>query len=90
MSWQNYGTAWHIDHVVPKSWFNLEIDNGVDEYELRICWSLQNLQPMWMNENLEKKNRHISFTQQPQSEMTPDQFRVLIEYHKRDQIPLAL
>jgi hypothetical protein len=37
MSWQNYGTEWHIDHVVPKSWFNLHDENGIDEYELKLC-----------------------------------------------------
>ena len=37
MSWQNYGTQWHIDHVIPKSWFNLKTKDGIDKYELELC-----------------------------------------------------
>lgn len=88
MSWQNYGTHWHIDHVVPKSWFKLDAETGLDEYELKWCWSLRNLQPMWMEENLKKKDRHISHIEVGQSHITYDQFRIMLEQHKRDQVTL--
>jgi hypothetical protein len=50
MSWENYG-EWHIDHCKPVSWFKKT------EKELLKAWKLDNLQPMWANENLVKGNR---------------------------------
>lgn len=50
MSWENYG-EWHIDHCTPVSWFKKT------EKELLKAWKLDNLQPMWSNENLVKGNR---------------------------------
>jgi hypothetical protein len=52
MSFDNYG-EWHIDHITPKSWFNCE-----NEDELINCWSLENLQPLWAEENCSKGNRY--------------------------------
>ena len=49
MSWDNYG-EWHIDHVKPKSWFKAE--------EIKECFALENLQPMWRLENISKNNRY--------------------------------
>jgi hypothetical protein len=88
MSWQNYGTAWHIDHVIPKSWFKLEAEDGIDEYELKACWSLLNLQPLSAAENLQKKDRHISQIAVGESLMTYEQFRIVLELQKRDQTAL--
>ena len=90
MSWQNYGTSWHIDHIVPKSWFNLETTDGVDRFELELCWSLRNLQPLWSSENLKKKNSQISGNETGTLPKTRDQFRVAIERHKRGEIVLVL
>lgn len=53
MSWDNYG-EWHIDHIVPDSWFNYVSD--CDE-EFKQCWSLDNLQPLWATDNCSKGNR---------------------------------
>lgn len=83
MSWQNYGTAWHIDHVIPKSWFNLENEYGIDLFELEICWSLRNLQPLWGSENLKKKNNQISSNKAGRLSISRDQFRMAVERHKR-------
>lgn len=54
MSWDNYGKEWHIDHVVPDSWFDYKDikDEGFEE-----SWKLENLQPMWAEENMKKGNR---------------------------------
>ena len=82
MSWENYGTAWHIDHITPKSWFKIEGPDGVDEYELKLCWSLDNLQPMWGDENLEKNNRYVSDTKIGRVRITYDQFRARVELQK--------
>ena len=43
MTWENYGTAWHIDHKIPIAAFNFERPEDID---FRICWSLKNLQPL--------------------------------------------
>jgi hypothetical protein len=90
MSWQNYGTHWHIDHVIPKSWFKLHDENGIDEYEFKLCWSLQNLQPMWTEENLEKKDRHIHYIHSGPSPVTFQQFRNRLEQAKRNQFAMHL
>ena len=57
MSWDNMG-EWHIDHVRPKSWYTLTDANGnVIEEEVRKCWALSNLQPLWAKDNMHKGNR---------------------------------
>lgn len=46
MSWDNFG-KWHVDHIKPVSKFNKsELPSIVN--------SLDNLQPLWANENLKK------------------------------------
>lgn len=52
MNWSNYGKIWHLDHIKPLSWFNLET-------EFEQAWSLDNLQPMLSRENLSKNNRYF-------------------------------
>ena len=56
MTWENYGgkSGWQIDHVVPRSWFNI---TSADCDEFRKCWTLDNLQPKWLSENASKGNR---------------------------------
>jgi hypothetical protein len=53
MSWENYG-KWHIDHITPLSSF--DIQNYNDE-NFKKCWSLENLQPLWAEDNLKKSNK---------------------------------
>lgn len=50
MTWGNFG-AWHIDHIVPQSWFNFE---SPEDPEFLECWSLWNLSPLWAFDNLSK------------------------------------
>ena len=53
MTWENYG-IWHVDHKLPITSFNIqEIGDG----EFMKCWSLENLQPMWGDENIKKSNK---------------------------------
>lgn len=55
MSWQNYGqNGWHIDHKIPVSFFEYKSPNDV---EFKMCWRLENLQPMWRNDNITKSNK---------------------------------
>ena len=58
MSWDNQG-EWHLDHKRPKSWFALLNDDGsINHDQVKQCWSLDNLQPLWATENLSKNNRY--------------------------------
>lgn len=55
MTWENHGVrGWHIDHIKPKSSFNIT-DYECDEF--KECWSLKNLQPLWSEENLRKGSK---------------------------------
>lgn len=54
MTWENYGSYWHIDHIIPKSWFNYSC---AEDESFKTCWSLSNLQPLIAKENLRKNNR---------------------------------
>jgi 5-methylcytosine-specific restriction endonuclease McrA len=55
MSWENYGTYWHIDHIIPKSWFEY---SAIEDENFKKCWSLNNLQPLEAQENHKKGNRY--------------------------------
>jgi 5-methylcytosine-specific restriction endonuclease McrA len=54
MTWENYGTTWHIDHKIPIAAFNFERPDDID---FRLCWSLKNLQPLEVTKNLSKGGR---------------------------------
>jgi hypothetical protein len=51
MSWENYGTAWHVDHRVPRASFTF---SDANDPEFKACWALTNLQPLWAADNLKK------------------------------------
>lgn len=55
MSWDEYlkGNI-HVDHKVPITAFTI---NSYDDEDFKICWSLENLQPMWAKDNQIKGNR---------------------------------
>lgn len=53
MSWDNYGD-WHVDHKLPITSFNIE---EMGDKEFMKCWALENLQPMWGEENIRKSNK---------------------------------
>jgi hypothetical protein len=52
LTWDNYG-EWHVDHIIPISSFNIR-EMGDEEFIK--CWSLENLQPLWGEENIRKSN----------------------------------
>ena len=56
MTWDNYGSEWHIDHIKPKSLFKYD---NTDCQEFRDCWALSNLQPLPKLDNIRKGNRWI-------------------------------
>lgn len=53
MSWANRA-EWHIDHIIPLSWFRFSANT--DE-QFRQCWALSNLQPLFAEDNIRKNNR---------------------------------
>lgn len=53
MTWDNYG-EWHVDHIKPISSFNIQ-EIGDDSF--MSCWCLENLQPLWGDENIRKSNK---------------------------------
>lgn len=55
MNWNNYGRhGWHIDHIRPKSSFDY---TSFEDENFKQCWSLDNLQPLWEEDNLRKGSK---------------------------------
>jgi hypothetical protein len=52
MSWENYGSYWHIDHIRACASFNLQ-----NEEEQKICFHYSNLQPLTAKDNIIKGAR---------------------------------
>lgn len=63
MSWDNYGSYWHVDHIRPKSLF---LYTSSEDEEFKKCWSLDNLQPMEKMENIRKSNKYPYLTNDKQ------------------------
>ena len=62
MTWENKGRikgvrCWEIDHIIPQSFF---VFTSTDDVEFKYLWSLDNLQPLWAEDNREKSNKIIS------------------------------
>jgi hypothetical protein len=55
MSWDNHGSYWHIDHIIPQS--KLPYSSMVED-NFKRCWALENLQPLEAIANIKKSN-HI-------------------------------
>jgi len=51
MTWGNYGTAWHVDHIIPCSKFDLSIKS-----QQQACFHFSNLRPLFAQENLAKSD----------------------------------
>ena len=57
MSWDNYGSYWHVDHIKPKSLFKYET---AEDPEFKKCWALENLQPLEKIANIKKGNKMVA------------------------------
>lgn len=56
MTWENYGQfGWHIDHITPCKFFNME-----NTIEVKQCFHYTNLRPLWRDENISKGDRLIA------------------------------
>ena len=51
MTWDNYGSYWHVDHIVGVANFNY---TSYEDEAFKKCWSLENLQPLYGVDNLKK------------------------------------
>jgi hypothetical protein len=52
MSWSNYGKYWHIDHVIPCAFFNLDLEE--EQFE---CFNWRNCRPCKASENISKNDK---------------------------------
>lgn len=52
IDFSNYGKVWHIDHIIPCSFFDLS-----NEENQKICFNWSNLRPCFKEENLSKSNK---------------------------------
>ena len=50
MNWENYGTYWSIDHIIPINKFDMSV-----ECEKYRCWNWSNMTPVTVNFNSKKK-----------------------------------
>ncbi len=53
MTWDNYG-EWHVDHIKAIASYDIQ---EIGDSEFMECWSLENLQPLWGEENIRKGSR---------------------------------
>ena len=51
-SWENFGTRWQFDHIIPVTYFDFSI-----EAELKMCWNFTNLRVEHFQENKDRGNR---------------------------------
>lgn len=56
MIWENYGSYWDIDHVIPIDLFDLS-----NNEEVNICFNWKNLMPYSKIKNIKKSNKLIPY-----------------------------
>jgi hypothetical protein len=54
MTWDNYGSYWHLDHIYPQS---LLPYTSMEDENFKKCWALSNLQPLEKITNIKKGNK---------------------------------
>lgn len=59
MNWNNYGSYWEVDHIIPQNLFKFE---SYTDREFQICWSLNNLRPLekYLNRQRPKDGSDVS------------------------------
>lgn len=53
MTWNNHG-EWEFDHIIPISFFHFQ---SPEDVEFKMCWRLENIQPLWKRQNRQKTNK---------------------------------
>lgn len=59
MNWNNFGKYWELDHKIPCSWFHFK---STKDKAFKICWSLENLQPLKKETNHAKQDNYAHIT----------------------------
>jgi hypothetical protein len=54
MTWENYGSYWVVDHIIPRSFFK---NKSMQDSDFKDCWALNNLRPLTRKENNIRGNR---------------------------------
>jgi 5-methylcytosine-specific restriction endonuclease McrA len=70
----NYGSEWHIDHVIPLSKFNME-----EEKDIYLAFNWRNTMPLSVKKNLSKNNKILP-------KQIKEHFDNLLKYHKDNKI----
>lgn len=52
MTWANYGTRWHVDHIIPCAAFD-----HTDEKQVAQCWHWTNLRALDAKKNMQKSDK---------------------------------
>ena len=73
INFENHGTVWHIDHVIPISTFDFN-DNNIEE-QAKIAFNWRNTMPLLKEHNLSKNNKI-------DTEQIEKHYIHLTEYHK--------
>jgi hypothetical protein len=55
MGWHNI-EKWHVDHIVPKSFFSYKTPDCPD---FKRAWAITNLRPLWKTDNLKKGAKRL-------------------------------
>ena len=53
MTWDNYGSMWHIDHIIPLKYNNPTLEQTIKRLHYK------NTQPLLASENMSKGNRYV-------------------------------
>ena len=57
MSWENMARTWHIDHSRPCVSCKFANEGGsVNQEAIKECWRLENLQPLYAEDNMSKSS----------------------------------
>jgi hypothetical protein len=59
MTWENYGSGWHIDHILPIASFKVDATDPAKCLEFQACWALSNLRPLWTMANISKGSARL-------------------------------
>lgn len=56
MTWENYGSVWHVDHIIPRASFTFD---SAEHPDFLACWALTNLRPLWAKDNFDKRAKRL-------------------------------
>ena len=54
MNWNNYGSYWWIDKIIPRSAYRY---SNVNNNEFKKCWLLKNMRPLYKIDCIKKRNK---------------------------------